>query len=507
MKCKYCGSAWQSKVEVKICPFCGKSLAEPDSFEDIELALAFIMDTYGEQVSKNPNCIVAFLGDLAPKLTNERRLLKMCADAGIIVELLSITGQVERNLAARRAVAVLRGTYFLDAKWAETAVGWLTVSMGWTNSAGEVQPAEEWWSETVPALQQKKPHIITGRFGADVELILSKEENAQRERIRKRRKELKKYAGRIACGRGHILALRSDGTVVAYGDNDNGQCNVEDWRDVTAIACDADDLYSLSFGLTADGSVLCSDTDLYNHDQWEDVVQIAVQWNSPVVLCANGTVICSKISPCYLCSQHKWVSSDWRNVTAITGGRGTNYGLLADGTVVACGNNAYGQCDVREWKDIVSIVAGEEAIYALRKDGRVYARGNNRYGQCDVERWQDIIDITPGHNGVFGLKSDGRVVYTGFWKKKLQDVDYWTDIVAVVCPLSEAAVVGLKADGHVKICGFDRGHYCDTMSWRDIVAIACGDGYVVGLQADGTVVCTGWGACDEEKIAGQNLLH
>lgn len=36
----------------------------------------------------------------------------------------------------------------------------------------------------------------------------------------------------IAAGRRHTIGLKSDGTVVAVGDNEFGQCNVNDWRDI-----------------------------------------------------------------------------------------------------------------------------------------------------------------------------------------------------------------------------------------------------------------------------------
>lgn len=32
------------------------------------------------------------------------------------------------------------------------------------------------------------------------------------------------------------MALKSDGTVVAAGQNDHGQCKVGDWRDIVAVS-------------------------------------------------------------------------------------------------------------------------------------------------------------------------------------------------------------------------------------------------------------------------------
>lgn len=53
-------------------------------------------------------------------------------------------------------------------------------------------------------------------------------------------------------GNGHIVGLRSDGKVVAVGDNRFGQCNVKDWEGIVAIA--AGDWHTL--GLRDDGTVV-----------------------------------------------------------------------------------------------------------------------------------------------------------------------------------------------------------------------------------------------------------
>ena len=316
----------------------------------------------------------------------------------------------------------------------------------------------------------------------------------QEECIRKRREELKQYAGRIVCSDNHIMALRSNGTVIAYGKNKHSQCNVADWRDVSAIACSP----SLSIGLTVDRTVLCTNSNGSRYP-WKNIVQIVAWGTCPVGLCADGTVVTDARKV------RDKSFADWRNVTAITSNAGTIYGLMAGRTVVACGANSYGECNVMDWKDVVSIAAENETVYGVRKDGRVYARGRNDFGICSLESldsWRDIIDITPEYYNVFGLKSDGSVVYTGFLGS--QDVCTWTDIVSVACGVGFAA--GLKADGTVVVYGAE-GYTPDTSGWRDIVAIVCGNGYVVGLRADGTVVFSGQAQHGESQIAGRNLFR
>ena len=36
----------------------------------------------------------------------------------------------------------------------------------------------------------------------------------------------------IFCGRNHKIGLKADGTLVASGFNDKGQCDVSDWEDI-----------------------------------------------------------------------------------------------------------------------------------------------------------------------------------------------------------------------------------------------------------------------------------
>jgi alpha-tubulin suppressor-like RCC1 family protein len=65
-------------------------------------------------------------------------------------------------------------------------------------------------------------------------------------------------------------------------------------------------------------------------------------------------------------------------------------GLKKDGTVVATGDNKYGQCDVSDWKNIIAISAGDLHTVGLKKDGTVVAAGDNEHGQCDVSDWMNI---------------------------------------------------------------------------------------------------------------------
>ena len=50
-------------------------------------------------------------------------------------------------------------------------------------------------------------------------------------------------------------------------------------------------------------------------------------------------------------------------------------GLKADGTVVAAGSNASGQCEVEDLTDIVFVTANDNCTLGIRSDGTLAVAG------------------------------------------------------------------------------------------------------------------------------------
>ena len=256
----------------------------------------------------------------------------------------------------------------------------------------------------------------------------------------------------ISAGYLHTVGLKSDGTVVATGENFDGQCDVSDWKDIVAVSAG----YDHTVGLKSDGTV------------------VAVGSN--------------RLGQCDV--------SDWKDIVAVSAYYHT-VGLKSDGTVVATGSNNNGKCDVSSWKDIVAVSAGGNHTVGLKSDGTVVATGYNVDGQCDVSDWRNIVAVSAGWHHTVGLKSDGTVVATGSNNNGQCDVSYWKDIVAVSA--GDSHTVGLKSDGTVVATGKNNYRQCDVSNWKDIVAVSAGGWHTVGLKSDGTVVATGDnlnGQCD-----------
>ena len=67
----------------------------------------------------------------------------------------------------------------------------------------------------------------------------------------------------------------------------------------------------------------------------------------------------------------------------------------------------------KEWENIAvrkTLSAGYYHTAALKEDGTVIAKGNNDYGQCETSTWKDIIAVECGAYYTLGLKKDGTVV-------------------------------------------------------------------------------------------------
>ncbi len=214
--------------------------------------------------------------------------------------------------------------------------------------------------------------------------------------------------------------------------------------------------------------------------------------NHTVALKADGTVMATGYNAYGECDV-----SDWKDVVDVSAGYNYTISLKANGTVVAAGYNEYGQCDVLDWVDIVAVSAGHNHTIGLKADGTVVATGNNASRQCNVSNWKDIVAVSAGHNHTIGLKADGTVVATGYNEYGQCDVLGWTDIVSVSA--GNDCTIGLKTDGTVVAVGYNEYGQCDVLDWVDIVAVSAGHNHTIGLKADGTVVAAGrnhFGQCN-----------
>ncbi|WP_256760784.1 cadherin-like beta sandwich domain-containing protein [Cohnella sp. WQ 127256] len=267
---------------------------------------------------------------------------------------------------------------------------------------------------------------------------------------------------KIAAGNTHSLALKSDGTVWAWGNNNYGQLGddtginrstpvqVTGLSGVTAIAAG----FSHSMALKSDGTV------------WA--------WGSNEVGQLGDDTEIDRSTPVQVIGLN--------GVQAIEGGRSQSMALKSDGTVWAWGYNEYGQLgdgteinrrtpvQVIGLNGVQAIEATSHSV-ALKSDGTVWAWGFNRFGQLG--------------NGGTAYAQVTPVQVTGL-----------SEVTAIAA--GELHSVALKSDGTVWAWGYnyygqlgngttsDRSTPVQVTGLSGINAIAAGNEYNVAVKSDGT---------------------
>lgn len=286
---------------------------------------------------------------------------------------------------------------------------------------------------------------------------------------------------------GHTVALRKDGTVVATGSNNYGECNVQNLTNVVSLSsvCGVNTAALLSDGTVCIlGGISSVPEAVKKIESWTDIIAISGGPSGILALKADGTVNAYGGSE----NVYESIVLEWKNVVDIAVGENHIVGLKEDGTLYYYGKDrpdekqdgytwkSSSKKDVTYWQDVIDIESGIQHILGLTSDGGVLAKGWNLYGgdhagQCDTYSWYDIIDISGGFFHTVGVKEDGTVVAVGNNNssnapKGRCDVDDWRNIVAVAAGTNHT--VALKSDGTVVAVGDNDAGQCNVSSWRDI---------------------------------------
>ncbi len=236
----------------------------------------------------------------------------------------------------------------------------------------------------------------------------------------------------IAAGKRHCLALRSGGSLVAWGYNNYGECNVPDGTDYTAIAAGTNH----SIALKSDGSIVVWGRDnlwqITDKPSGNDFVAIAAGDYHSLALKSDGTIVgwggwndygeCDTPAP------------DAGTVfTAVAAGKYHSMALQSDGTVKAWGSNYQGQTRIYDGaadEVHIAIAACDYYSFLLRDDGVLISWGGGDWEVPNVipnyhYRYYDGTDFTAiaaGWDHILALTSDGEIL-SWYWPNGDFDFD------------------------------------------------------------------------------------
>jgi hypothetical protein len=177
----------------------------------------------------------------------------------------------------------------------------------------------------------------------------------------------------VAAGADHTLALRWDGTVVAWGRNDDNQCSVpNDLEDVIQISAGT----AHSLALREDGTVCAWGSNAHGQldvpDMLDRVIEIAAGGDHGIALRSDGRVVGWGADD----KGQSLVPDGLSGIQAIGAGTSHSLAVTMDGNVVGWGDNDSGQLDIPQTLEPTCFVGGG-ARYSIARtvSGRLVAWG------------------------------------------------------------------------------------------------------------------------------------
>jgi alpha-tubulin suppressor-like RCC1 family protein len=285
-------------------------------------------------------------------------------------------------------------------------------------------------------------------------------------------------------------------TVALTGSAYNSTPTVTSYQPVNGATVQVTTAVQTTFSETMDPATITSGS--FTLSKFVGIKAIAAGGEHTVVLKNDGTVLAWGENN----YGQTTIPTGLAGVTAIAAGEGHTVALKNDGTVVAWGSSYYGVTTVPAGLAGVSaIAAGWGHTVALKNDGTVVVWGRNTESQTTVPAGlTGVTAIAAGAGHTVALKNDGTVVAWG------RNTEGQTTVPAGLAGVTAIATGGyytmaLKNDGTVIAWGLnDYGQITIPEGLTGVTAIAAGSEHAVALKNDGKVVAWGWNSYGQATI-------
>ena len=525
MKCFKCGSEWNSTIKSDLCPFCGSYITERINCESIELVLKHIVDMRGVEIYNKPSLLIGMLSDILPKAIDERRLIKLCSDAGVIKELISMNGKDENetSIIKKRVSKELQEHCFLNKTMADKFVYWISFSLGISDYESNEEKDE----------QQNEVVVLSENI---------KEEKANS--LLHLRKIADEIESRVIVNSNITLALNENGTVSSttvlddqYKNFTNCMDSARNWNNIISIHQE-DRSSKHIIGLRKDGKVILTkgkdgridedDLDGTSISKWTNVKELITCDDGTYAITNDGKVLSSIKLPDYLKKYYfgQDKTEHLRNVEKILWSRRQLVCLKKDGTLDATeflGNDEEKWVpwdEIKHWTNIkkLNIISGR--MIGIKSDGTLIAssRKEDETKSFDfwekIKNWKNVNLFYWGENELVALTDEGKILYASsdrFNGKNsfFREMQTWDNIVKVYFDVGVAA--GLRVDGSIVVTqyyGKDDGAIWEQASkWNNLIGLVPGFRRIIGIKKDGTLLHVGNNEHGQGNIENFRLFH
>ena len=193
------------------------------------------------------------------------------------------------------------------------------------------------------------------------------------------------------------------------------------------------------------------------------------------------------------------------NFIVIAAGDGDSFAIKSDGSIVSRGYNGFGECNIPAGNNFIAIAAGFVHALALKSDGSIVGWGYNRCGQINVPDGNNFIAIAAGQDHSLALKSDGSIVGWGDNSYGETTPPAGHNFIAIAAGGCHS--LALKYDSSIVGWGYNPYGECNVPAGNNFIAIAAGNDFSLALKSDGSIVAWGdntYGECNVP--AGNNFI-
>jgi T5SS/PEP-CTERM-associated repeat protein len=308
----------------------------------------------------------------------------------------------------------------------------------------------------------------------------------------------------LAGGDANTVALRSDGTLVAWGSNEGGQCNIPADLGLVKVVAGVNTIAAGHYHTVAvrsNGTVAAWGRNTFGQcdvpGDVSAVLSVAAGEGHSLALREGGIV-------------SGWGRNDYGQAAVpgdlgpasmVAAGTFHSLAVLSDGTVRCWGWNGFGQSvPPKGLSGVTRVAGGQLHSVALRSDGTVRSWGDNTYGQSTEQpSLVDAVAVSAGALHTVALRSNGQVVGWGFNGYGQLTQPTVVGVVSSVVAGGNHTVVA-RADGTVLGWGLNgRGQATPPVGLTNARQVATGGGHIVTIRADSTVACWGqnyYGQCN-----------